>query len=67
MTSEKDKKAKVVIVKSSDVSEAVENALNLVGGFEKVVSEAPSILLKPNFCGGVEGVTHQRCRFRNSA
>ena len=55
MISEKDKKAKVVIVKSSDVSEAVENALRLVGGFEKVVSEAPSILLKPNFCGGVPG------------
>ena len=55
MASENNKKATVVIVKSSDVTKAVENALNLVGGFEKVISGSPSILIKPNFCGGVPG------------
>jgi len=55
MTLESNKKSEVVIVKSSVVSRAVENALNLIGGLEKVVSEYPSILIKPNFCGGVPG------------
>lgn len=55
MTLENKKKSTVVIAKSSDVSRAVENALNLIGGLEKVVSDYPSILIKPNFCGGVPG------------
>ena len=42
-------KTKVVIVKSSDVSRAVEDALNLLGGLERAVSDYPSILVKPNF------------------
>ena len=55
MMSENNKKARVVIVKSSDVSRAVGDALNLVGGLERAVSDYPSILVKPNFCGGVPG------------
>ncbi|MCK5256861.1 MAG: DUF362 domain-containing protein [Deltaproteobacteria bacterium] len=55
MMSENTKKARVVIVKSSDVSRAVEDALNLVGGLERAVFDYPSILVKPNFCGGVPG------------
>ena len=55
MMSENTKKARVVIVKSSDVSRAVGDALNLMGGLERAVSDYPSILVKPNFCGGVPG------------
>ena len=55
MTLENNKKSKVVVVKSSEVSRAVENALNLIGGLENIISDYPSILLKPNFCGGVPG------------
>jgi len=55
MMLENKKKCTVGIAKSSDISRAVENALNLIGGLEKVVSEYPSILIKPNFCGGVPG------------
>jgi len=50
-----NKKTEVGIVKSSVVSRAVENALNLMGGLEKVVSNYSSVLIKPNFCGGVPG------------
>ena len=55
MMSENTKKAMVVIAKSSDVSRAVGDALNLLGGLERAVSDYPSILVKPNFCGGVPG------------
>jgi uncharacterized protein (DUF362 family) len=55
MMPENNGKAKVAIVRSSEVSRAVENALNLIGGFDKVVSDSSPILIKPNFCGGVPG------------
>ena len=55
MMPENTKKARVVIVKSSDVSRAVEDALNLLGGLERAISDYPSIVVKPNFCGGVPG------------
>ena len=55
MSSENEGKSKVVIVKSADASRAVEKALALVGGLEKAVSRYPSIVIKPNFCGGVPG------------
>jgi len=50
-----NKKTEVVIVKSREVARAVENALKLIGGLEKVASDCPSILIKPNLCGGVPG------------
>ena len=48
-------KAKVAVVKSKKVDGAVEKALDLIGGVEKVLSRFPSIVIKPNFCGGVPG------------
>jgi uncharacterized protein (DUF362 family) len=55
MSSENNGKSRVVIAKSVEVSTAVENALNLVGGLEKAVSNHSSVVIKPNFCGGVPG------------
>ncbi len=55
MTTTGNGKAKVSVVKSTDSLKAVENALNLVGGLEPAVSSYPSVLVKPNFCGGVPG------------
>jgi len=55
MSLENNGKSKVVIAKSLEVSKAVEGALKLVGGLEKAVSNHSSIVVKPNFCGGVPG------------
>ena len=55
MTTENNGKSKVSVVKSTDSLKAVENALNLVGGLERAVAPYPSVLVKPNFCGGVPG------------
>jgi uncharacterized protein (DUF362 family) len=55
MTSEDSGKAKVSVVRSSDSLKAVEKALNLVGGLERAVAPYPSVIVKPNFCGGVPG------------
>ena len=48
-------KTKVVIVKSSEASQAVEHAIERIGGLEKTLSVYPSVVVKPNFCGGVPG------------
>ena len=45
----------VAVVKSSDVTQALQSALTLVGGFEKAISGFSSVVIKPNFCGGVPG------------
>jgi len=55
MTPEDNGKAKVSVVKSTDSFKAVENALNMVGGLESSVSQYPTVVVKPNFCGGVPG------------
>jgi len=55
VASENNGNSKVVITKSSEVSKAVERALTLIGGLEKAVSHYPSVVIKPNFCGGVPG------------
>jgi uncharacterized protein (DUF362 family) len=47
--------AHISIVKSSDTRSAVKRALDLVGGLEKAVAHHSSIVVKPNFCGGVPG------------
>ena len=48
-------KAKVSVVKSTDSLQAVENALNLIGGLERAVAPYATVVVKPNFCGGVPG------------
>jgi len=50
-----DKKARVCIAKSTSAAGAVASALNLMGGIETVVARHSSIVIKPNFCGGVPG------------
>jgi uncharacterized protein (DUF362 family) len=45
----------ISIAKSSDASSALQSALGLLGGLEKIVADATSILIKPNLCGGVPG------------
>jgi uncharacterized protein (DUF362 family) len=47
---------KVIIVKNSDTRKAVFSAVELLGGVDvKTVKQYPSILVKPNLCGGVPG------------
>jgi len=47
---------KVSIVRNSDTRKAVFSAVELLGGIdEKMVKQFPSILIKPNLCGGVPG------------
>ena len=48
-------KTKVVIVKSDEASRAVEHAIDRIGGLEERLSVYPSVVVKPNFCGGVPG------------
>ena len=48
-------KAKVGVVKSTDSLQAVKNALNLIGGLEQAVAPYTTVVVKPNFCGGVPG------------
>ena len=55
MTRADNGKAHISIVKSSDTRSAVKRALDLVGGLEKAVAQHASIVVKPNFCGGVPG------------
>ena len=55
MTMEDNGKVKVSVVKSTDSLQAVENALNMVGGLESAVAPFPTVVVKPNFCGGVPG------------
>ena len=55
MTTEDNGKEKVSVVKSTDSLKAVENALDLVGGLERAVARYPTVVVKPNFCGGVPG------------
>ncbi len=50
-----EEKTQVSIVRSADVFEAVKRALHNVGGIEKVVDSHSSVVIKPNFCGGVPG------------
>jgi len=47
--------AHISIVKSGDTGSAVKRALDLVGGLEKAVARHSSVVVKPNFCGGVPG------------
>jgi uncharacterized protein (DUF362 family) len=47
---------KVAIAKNSDCRKAVFSSMELLGGIdEKTVKQYPSILVKPNLCGGVPG------------
>jgi len=55
MTRTGNGKAQVTIVKSPDVRDAVKRALDLLGGLEKAVAHHASVVVKPNFCGGVPG------------
>jgi uncharacterized protein (DUF362 family) len=55
MTTTGNGTAHISIVKSSDTRDAVKRALDLVGGLEKAVAQHSSIVVKPNFCGGVPG------------
>lgn len=43
------------IAKSSSARDALKHALDLVGGLERAVAHHSSVLIKPNFCGGVPG------------
>jgi len=55
MTNQGNGKAQVGVVKSTDVLKAVERALNLAGGLERAIAHNSTIVVKPNFCGGVPG------------
>ncbi|HUT83339.1 MAG TPA: DUF362 domain-containing protein [Thermodesulfobacteriota bacterium] len=47
---------KVCIVRDKDTRKAVSSAIELLGGIDvKTVKQYPSILVKPNLCGGVPG------------
>lgn len=46
---------RVGIAKSNSAVEAVEKAVNIVGGIERAVSRHASVVIKPNLCGGVPG------------
>jgi len=55
MATKDNEKAKVSVVKSTDSFQAVENALKMVGGLAPAVSQYSTVVVKPNFCGGVPG------------
>jgi len=55
MTRKGNGKAHIGIAQSRDTRSAVKSALDLVGGLEKAVGRHSSIVVKPNFCGGVPG------------
>ena len=47
---------KVCIVRDKDTRKAVSSAIELLGGIDvKTVKQYPSILVKPNLCGGIPG------------
>ena len=45
-------KSKVSIVRGADIEERTREAVNLVGGIEKVVGRGDEVLIKPNMVGG---------------
>jgi len=55
MTRTGNGKAHIGIVKSGDTRGAVKRALDLVGGLDKAMAHHSSVVVKPNFCGGVPG------------